>query len=118
MASSVKADWFVGDFTSEDEPDPFSETAADLGTPIDLEDEEAVLEARLRRLLRREGNLLDSGISCSIKSSAHTCCHACPISKAQSRQDAIGALCRLGREQEQVLTSLMALRLGDERQAV
>lgn len=110
--TSARADWFTDglDDNVTEGLDPFDEVE-DLGRPIDLQDREAVLHARLADTLRGEGNLARSGVSCPVKDSPDTSCSACPISEAAKRESSLSALCRLGREQEQVVTELTVLRL-------
>lgn len=108
---STRANWFVEKAELlDDEPDPFAMPVEEVGERIDLRDPQAALQLRLDELIRRESNLFAREITCPIKDRADTSCHACPVSKAHDRQDPLGSLCRLGREQEAVLTELAVLR--------
>lgn len=104
--STARADWFtVGLDEAAEGFDPFDEIE-DLGQPIDLHDRVAVLNARLVLTLRGESNLASSGVVCPIKDRPDTSCSACPVSDAAKRETPKSALCRLGREQEEILTEL------------
>lgn len=109
--ANARADWFTAglDDAAEDF-DPFDDVE-DLGRPIDLQDRKAVLNARYAVTFRGEGNLANAGVVCPVKDSPDTTCNACPISDAAKRETAMSALCRIGREQEQILTELAVLRL-------
>lgn len=109
--STARTDWFTAGLEEAAEGlDPFDE-AEELGNPIDLQDREAVLNARLVVTLKWEGNLYESGVTCPIKERSDTSCSACPVSEAAKRESPRSALCRLGREQEQIVTELAVLRL-------
>jgi hypothetical protein len=108
--SGVKANWHVQRIEGlDDEPDPFSAPIEEIGERIDLRDPKAALEVRLRELLGREANLFGGGLTCPIKDRPDSTCHACPVSKAHDTSVALSALCRIGREQETVLTELAVL---------
>lgn len=107
---TAKANWFVERAPDlDDEQDPFSVPVEEVGQRFDLRDPKAALELRLRELVTREGRLCTGGTTCSIKELPDTTCHACPVSKAHDRESRLGVLCRLGREQESVLTELAVL---------
>jgi hypothetical protein len=107
---SARANWFMEALDGlDDQPDPFSQPIEEVGQRIDLRDPQAALEIRLTELLRREGNLEHAGITCPVKARSDTTCHACPISQAGT-DTALSVLCRIGREQESVLTELAVLR--------
>lgn len=109
--STARANWFVEQAISlDDEPDPFSMPVEEVGERIDLKDPAGALQIRLTELLRRESNLFNASVTCAVKDRPDTTCHACPISMAHDREHALGALCRVGREQEIVLTELAVLR--------
>lgn len=111
---STKANWFVDQAVPlDDEPDPFSAPIQEVGERIDLRDGKAALDLRLRELLRREANLFERGTCCAIKDRTDSSCHACPVSKAHDREDALGVLCRIGREQEVVQTELAVIECRD-----
>lgn len=107
---STRANWFTdGVATIGDEPDPFAVPIEEIGEEIDLRSPTARLELRLRELLYREGNLFANGLTCAIKDRGDSTCHACPVSYAHG-VEALGALCRIGREQESVSTELAVLQ--------
>lgn len=99
---SVKAEWFVPDLASGEE-DPFADEPAEVsavGVRIDLRDDPDELFARLRDLLEQESYLYNQGVRCAVKAKADTSCHACPF------RGRYGQLCRVGTEQEEVLTRM------------
>jgi hypothetical protein len=111
---TVRANWFTAQAPSlDDEPDPFSIPIEEIGQRIDLRDPRAALLIRIRELLYREAALSDAQVMCVIKDRADTTCHACPVSKAHDRTQALGVLCRVGREQEVALTELAVLGCQD-----
>lgn len=111
----ARANWFVASVTSlDDEPDPFDAPIEEVGQRIDLRDPRERLEMRFRELIERESNLFNRGTTCPIKDRSDSCCHACPVSKASDPDDALAVLCRVGREQEAVLTELAVLACRDE----
>lgn len=108
MTGSARANWFIADVAklAEEEPDPFDQ-AIEVGKPINLEDREGFLQARLNELSRREYKLTErAGITCAIKEMPGTCCSACPISEHALADSDLGRLCRISREQEAVWTEL------------
>lgn len=110
---ATKANWFLAELdgldTGEFGEDPFEQPIEEVGTPIDLGGEEARLQVELVELMRRESNLYNAEVTCAIKDRPDTCCHACPVSQAHSRETPLGVLCRLGRRQERVLSELGSL---------
>lgn len=112
--SGIRADWFIGDLNTDELkiPNPFDAPVEEIGEVIDLSDRTAVLKSRVGQLLAREGFLDKKGVTCAIKESDETSCHACPVSEAHDLTTNLGALCRIGREQEEVLTELVALRIN------
>jgi hypothetical protein len=111
--SGPRADWFIGQLNTDelDIDNPFDAPVEEIGEAIDLTDRSDVLHARVGQLLARENFLFNKGVTCAIKDSDETSCHACPVSEAKNLSCRLGALCRLGREQEEVLTELVALRV-------
>lgn len=114
--SGPKADWFVGTLNTDELgiENPFDAPVEEVGAIIDLSDRTAVLQARFRQLLDRESFLYNKGVTCAIKDDDSTSCHACPVSEAANLQGHLGRLCRTGREQEEVLTELVAVRVKSE----
>jgi hypothetical protein len=112
---SARANWFVeGTVPLDSEDDPFSMPVEEVGERIDLRDPEAELDLRLTELMRREGNLFKRGVTCPVKDSSDTTCHACPISKAHDKEDPKGILCRIGREQQVIVTELAVLQCREQ----
>lgn len=111
---TARANWFVAQVESlDDESDPFSAPIEEVGQRIDLRDPRETLRMRLKELLRRENNSFNRGLTCAIKDRPDSCCHACPVSKAADPDDPLSILCRVGREQEAVLTELAVLACQD-----
>jgi hypothetical protein len=111
----AKANWFVDAVAGlDDQPDPFAAPIEEVGERIDLLDPKATLSLRLTELLGREASLDRHGIVCPIKDRADSTCHACPVSKASDPTADLSTLCRVGREQETVMTELAVLACRDE----
>lgn len=111
----AQSNWFVERVDAADDADPFAVPVEEVGKRIDLRDPGAGLDLRLAELVHREARLFNAGITCAIKERPDTTCHACPISQAHDPGSALGALCRLGRQQECVCTELAVLRCqGDQ----
>lgn len=115
---SVQAQW--GTVQVEfDNSDPFGEETPieravhvpSVGLPIDVNAPVATLEARLAESLRFEAQLADRGALCDIKQHEWSTCFACPLYEGDGDGDA-AKLCRLGREQDTILT-LLAVRRHD-----
>jgi len=94
----VKAEWFLPEL--DEEP---LEPIEDIGTPIDLDSAEPQLFARLTELLHHEGELDAKGVTCAIKDRDDTTCSVCPLRTQVHR---LAPLCRIGAEQEEVMTRL------------
>lgn len=111
---TAKANWFVQAIEGlDDEPDLFAAPIEEIGERIDLRDPKQALSMRFDELLRREGNLFASGLTCPIKDRSDSTCHACPVSKASDGDAPLSVLCRLGREQETCLTELAVIACRD-----
>lgn len=102
----ARANWYVDQPPALDGPDPFEVPIEDVGELIDLSKPTAQLTVRLTELLNREGRLEAIGVTCDLKSRSDVVCSACPISRAGDPTAPLGALCRVGREQESVCTQL------------
>lgn len=111
-AVTTRANWFTGEgeLSLHGDPDPFQVPVEEVGEAVDLRDPAAKLELRLRELLHREARLFEREITCAIKDDPLTTCHACPVSKAHDPSEPLSTLCKIGREQEVVLTELAVLR--------
>lgn len=122
MASGVtKANWHNDIVVDDDDSDPFE--VHERGLPVEIGDEEARVSQAVVRSLEKEGRLADHGVTCAIKDQAETTCWACPVYKPPSSTHPISVLCRLGREQDRLVTRLVQLRVekkqreADEAQA-
>jgi hypothetical protein len=110
--SRAQANWHVEAVADlDDEPDPFAVPIEEVGKRIDLSDARGLLELRIVELVMREGICEQQGITCALKLHSDTCCHACPVSQAHNSEDPLSILCRIGREQEKVLTEMAALTM-------
>lgn len=114
----VRAVWHT-ELVLDDEADPFAEPEPqrieDVGTPIVLsaDGEEAQLHHRLVTTLTREGELDARGVRCAIKDVKDASCFACPLYRDDGSLHA--QLCAIGREQEQLCTTIAVLRHGGGR---
>jgi hypothetical protein len=110
----TQADWFTqeAEVAQADPADPFGMPVEEVGERIDLRDPKATLELRLRELMTRESNLYNAGLTCPIKDRPDSTCHACPVSQAHEDVP-LATLCRIGRDQEVVLTELAVLACPD-----
>lgn len=112
---TAKANWFVESVAGlDDEPDPFAAPVEEVGERIDLRDPKARLHVRLEELLQHEATLYSRGVACAIKERSDSTCHACPVSHANDHGHELSTLCRVGREQETVLTELAVLACRDQ----
>lgn len=104
----VRANWFVEDL-DVDTTDPFAVDVEEVGQPIDLSGEPH-LNRKVLELAERERALFNLGVECPIKDMPDTSCLACPLS-CRDEQVAESGLCKIGQEQERVITRLAALKL-------
>ena len=108
----VKANWHVDDLLADTDQDPFDEVretrVEDVGRPIDLSGDEPRLVARTIELVRAESELYNRGVRCPIRERPDTTCSACPV--ARPGRGALGQLCAVGIEQDQVFTTLAVMR--------
>ncbi len=108
----MKADWFSGPAQAT-APDPFADSPLPFGsTLISLDSSLAELDEKIRDLNRREGNLFDMGITCDLRDCSESTCLACPVSKLGDPDSPLSALCRVGQEQERVVTTRLAKTVG------
>lgn len=107
-----------------DDSDPFADQAPlrpaklkvpEVGRPIDLSGDQARLKERLSQTLSEEGDLDAIGINCSLKWDNAISCFACPLYQGDEEQAPMAKLCRLGREQETIVTHLAIAEHGDGR---
>jgi hypothetical protein len=110
----IAADWHLQDLPTAErtrEYDPFSDPAYSAPLPpIDISTGQAQLDEHLTSLLDQEARLFDEGITCPIKDTPDATCLACPVSSARDYADPKGQLCRVGQEEERVLTVMVAKR--------
>lgn len=108
---TVKANWHV-ELSGMEADDPFGPSEAerieDVGKPIDLHAAPQINE-RLVELLNAEAALYEANITCPVKDAPDACCSACPI-RHSDEFDPLTPLCRVGVEQERLLTMSRILR--------
>jgi hypothetical protein len=106
---AVRADWHEdAETVTSPEVDPFalpSSTPMMTTLPIDTDSQQ--LFDRLRTLIRHESGLFNKGVTCAVKDLPETCCSACPLNHSDGQGDS-AFLCRVGVEQEHVITLLAA----------
>jgi len=108
----MKADWFASPLDTET-PDPFADSPLPFGsTFISLESTPEELDQRIRDLVKREARLFDMGITCGLRECSESTCLACPVSKLGDPDSPLSALCRIGQEQERVITMRLAKTVG------
>lgn len=91
---------------------PFEVPVEEVGQRVDLTEPRGRLKARLIELLHRESGLDAEGVRCPLKQDAAVTCSACRLSQAHLDLP-LSALCRVGREQEVVLTEMVILEHAD-----
>lgn len=107
----MKADWHVSQ--PDTGPDPFADSVLPFGSmPVSLDCTTAELDSRISDLLRREARLDDMGVSCALRDCSESTCLACPVSKLGDPDSPLSALCRIGQEQERVVTMRLAKTVG------
>lgn len=108
-----KTDWHLGAAVAESTEDPFAdaEPVERVGMPIRLDDDEAVLHARLEELIDSEAALADRDVTCPIKGLAESCCSACPVSQ-DGTDGPLHNLCRVAKAQERTVMQIAALQAG------
>lgn len=111
---SVKCDWHVPNLDLPEDDDPFD--LRDAATVVDLTTDRDKLHQRLDKLLRVEASLDRGGVTCEIKDRADTACSACPLYRGATRER-IAPLCRVGREEESILTKLAVITAEEHREA-
>lgn len=108
--SSPKARWFVEELDVA-AADPFEAPVEEVGTKLDLRTDRELM-ARLVELITAEGVLDGAGVTCAIRMRRESVCSACPVSQAATTS-ALGGLCRVGLEQDVVLTAIAVLEVKD-----
>lgn len=111
---AVQAVWNLANL-AEDEGDPVQDIMA-LAKPIDLSKDVATLNDELTGLLKFEARIHDEhGVECERKwSPQHDGCHLCPYYRGDEQQGWEGALCRLGRKQDDKLAEIEERKALDE----
>lgn len=109
MRSGVKARWHAP-IVEVDESDPFAD-GEEAPVPIDLDGAQASLNRRLIELLEQESRLFDQGVTCDVRGMPGVSCAVCPLSEADGLSP-LSSLCRVGVEQERVLTAIAVGRIG------
>lgn len=106
---AVRADWHEdAETVAPPGVDPFSvASSTPMMTTLPIDTDSQKLFDRLRALVRHESALFNKGVTCEIKDKHETCCSACPLNHADGEGDS-SFLCRVGVEQEQVITLLAA----------
>lgn len=104
----VKADWHEDAETVAPGVDPFSlaSSPAMMSAPAIDTDSQKLFD-RLTVLVRHESILFNKGVTCGVKDRPDTCCSACPLNESNGDSDR-SFLCRVGVEQEQVITLIAA----------
>lgn len=113
MSAGVKARWHAPVF-EVDQSDPFGDDD-EQAVPLDLDGKQALLNRRLVELLEEESHLFDIGVTCDVRGLPGVSCAVCPISQGNGLGPA-AALCRVGAEQERVVTAIAVGRVGIERE--
>lgn len=117
----IQATWHTA-AVAVDDTDPFADDTPiedavhvpTVGLPVDVNASKASLDARLADTLRVEAHLAEAGATCEIKWADASTCFACPL--YQGDGDGPDAqLCRLGREQDTLLTLLAVRQHGERR---
>jgi len=105
---AVRADWHEdAPAATSQEVDPFSMGSLATMPTIPLDTDRQSLYDRLTTLVRHESRLFNKGVTCAVKDAQDTCCSACPLNQSEGDSDE-SFLCRVGVEQEQVITLLAA----------
>lgn len=108
----MKADWFDRP-ADADGTDPFADAPLPFGsTFVSLDSSPEELDIRIRDLIKREARLFKMGITCDLRDCAESTCLACPVSKLGDPDSPLSALCRIGQEQERVVTMRLAKTVG------
>jgi hypothetical protein len=118
----VRAKWHTAT-VAVDDTDPFADDTPieqavhvpTVGLPIDLHASEQAYHARLSESLRHEARLHTQGASCDIKLHDDTTCFACPLYEGDQGDSPKAKLCRLGREQDTLITLIRVRQHGQQR---
>jgi hypothetical protein len=118
----VRAKWHTAT-VAVDDTDPFADDTTieqavhvpTVGLPIDLHAPEQAYHARLSESLRYEARLYAEGTSCDIKLHDDMTCFACPLYEGDQGDSPKAKLCRLGREQDTLVTLIRVRQHGQQR---
>jgi hypothetical protein len=118
----VRAKWHTAT-VAVDDTDPFADDTPieqavhvpTVGLPIDLHASEQAYHSRLSESLRHEARLHTQGASCDIKLHDDTTCFACPLYEGDQGDSPKAKLCRLGREQDTLITLIRVRQHGQQR---
>lgn len=98
----IRANWHLSDL---DLPQGDGLDIEALAVEIDLRQDPAELHATLARLVRKESDFYGMGITCDLKQEQDQSCYRCPMF-TEDPNNTLSCLCRLGRQQEDVLVAL------------
>jgi hypothetical protein len=119
---SVRATWHTAT-VAVDDSDPFADDVSieeaihvpTVGLPIDTHASQESHQARLGETLRVEARLFTQGANCEIKLHDDTTCFACPLYEGDQGNTPKAQLCRLGREQDTLITLIRVRQYGEQR---
>lgn len=108
--STHKTDWHLG-LVAEDDGDPFAHAGPieQIGLPICLDGDEAVLHERLTELLESEEALKARDVRCGLRERPDSNCSACPIAQDDYPDGPLYVLCRVAKAQERTIMEIAAL---------
>lgn len=119
---TVRAIWHTAT-VAVDDTDPFADDTPieevvhvpTVGLPIDIHASKESYHARLSETLRVEARLFNEGVSCEIKHHDDSTCFACPLYEGDRGDTPKAKLCRLGREQDTLITLIRVRQHGEQR---
>lgn len=109
MRPGIRAEWHLAELAAA--TDPFGEVVYSNGIELDLTAPLEELAAQFAKLLRVEGRLARSGLTCALKDSGQDCL-SCPQATLEA-SDRRSRLCRLGKDQ--LTVERRCAELQDER---
>ena len=119
---TVRANWHLAT-VDVDDSDPFADDVSieeavhvpTVGLPIDIHASKESYEVRLSETLRYESRLFNEGVDCEIKLHDDMTCFACPLYEGDRGDTPKARLCRLGREQDTLITLIRVRQHGAQR---
>lgn len=119
---TVRAVWHTA-AVAVDDSDPFADDVPveeavhvpTVGLPVDVNASRESYQARLSETLRYEARLFSEGATCEIKLHDDTTCFACPLYEGEQGDTPKARLCRLGREQDTLITMIRVRQHGEQR---